>query len=167
MIGLLFLGTVVVWLSVCVWMAQKLGNVVTKPPWRIPVSLIGFILLLSLPFVDEVIGKRQFETLCRTNGVESADVSKARGKKVKVEFGERMLLEGMILPIREANVLFGDAESGEVLIRHKNYYADGGWLMRNTWLSMGSSHPILFGGFCNRRIEQEIFKTNSITFLYK
>lgn len=167
MIGLLFLGTVAVWLSACVWLAQKFGNVIAKPPWRIAVSLIALLFLFSLPFVDEVIGKRQFETLCRTNGIESADVSKARGKKVKAEFEERMLLEGTILPIREATVLLRDADSGEVLIRHKNYYADGGWLMRYTWLSMGSNHPMLFGGFCDRRIEQEIFKTNSITFLYK
>ncbi|MHB1198398.1 MAG: hypothetical protein ACYCZ6_02340 [Polaromonas sp.] len=167
MIGLLFLATVAAWLWACAWLSQKLGNLVPNPSWRRAVKVGIFIALLVAPFVDEVIGKYQFESLCKANGIESADVSKARGKKVKVEYGERRLLEGTIMPIKESDVLFKDADSGEVLIQHKNYYALGGWLMRYTWLSMGSDHPMLFGGFCDRRIEQEIFKTNSITFLYK
>lgn len=168
MIGLLFLATVAVWLVVCVWLAQKAGNFVAKPSWRPTVKLMIFVALISSPFVDEVIGKEQFESLCKTHGIESADVSRARGKKVTVEYGERKPLSGTILPIKESDVLFRDADSGEILIRHKNYYADGGWLMRYTWISMGSSHPMFFGGStCDVRKEQEIFKVNGIAFLYK
>lgn len=56
--------------------------------------------MLTLPFVDEIIGKFQFEALCKANGIESADVSRARGKRVKVEYGERTFVEGAIMPIK-------------------------------------------------------------------
>ena len=167
MIGLLFLATIAAWLWASFWLSIKVGRLIAKPLLSGTATILTFVALLCLPFVDEVIGKHQFETLCKVNGIESADVSKARGKKVKVEYGGRELLEGTILPIQESNVLFKDADSGEVLIRHKNYYARGGWLMRYTFFSLGDSHPMLFGGFCDRQIEQEIFKTNLITFLYE
>lgn len=167
MIGLLFLATVAAWLWASFWLSMKVGRLIAKPALSSTATILILAASLCLPFADEVIGKYQFEALCKAKGIESADVSKARGKKVKVEYGERRLLGGTTMPIKESDVLFKDADSGEVLIHHKNYYALGGWLMRYTWLSMGSDHPMLFGGFCDRRIEQEIFETNSITFLYK
>jgi hypothetical protein len=123
---------------------------------------------MFVPFVDEIIGRYQFNSLCKTGGIESADVSRAKGKKVKVEYGERKLLSGQVLPIKESDELFRDADSGEVLIRHKNYYAAGGWLMRYTWIGLGANHPILFGGStCDERKERAIFKANEIVLVYK
>lgn len=168
MIGLLFLAALAAWLWASGWIAHKIGNHVGNIKIRAVTKVLIFVALLSLPFVDEVIGKYQFEALCKANGIEGVDVSKARGKSVKVEYGERTLLAGTIMPIKVDDALFRDATSGEILIQHKNYHALGGWLMRYTWLSMGSSQPILFGGStCDMRKEQEIFKANSITFLYK
>lgn len=168
MIGLFFIFTVITWLSVSVWLAHKLGNFVSSSEWRAKVKISIFLFLLSLPFVDELIGKLQYDALCKANGVESADVSRARGKKVKVKYGERTAVKGTIVPIKESDMFFRDADSGEILIKAKNYYAEGGWVMRYTWLSLGSSRPMLFGGStCDVRKEQEIFKANSITFLYE
>jgi hypothetical protein len=168
MIGLLLLVILGMWLLACLWIASKLGNIIPRRRWRAATKSISFLVLLALPFVDEVIGKRQFEALCRANGIESADVSNAHSKKVKVEYGERKSLHGTAIPIQESNVIFRDADTSEILIRHKNYYAQGGWVMRYTWLSLGSNQAMLFGGStCDIRKEQEIFKANSITFLYK
>ena len=168
MTGLLFFATVALWLFACVWISTKTGNLVANPKWQTRIKRFTLIALLSLPFIDEIIGKFQFEELCKVNGIENADVSKARGKKVKVEYGDRVPVQGTILPIKESNVSFRDADTGDIVIRHKNYYASGGWLMRYTWLSLGSNHTMLFdGSTCDVRKEQEIFKTNSITFLYK
>lgn len=164
MIGLFFLATVALWLAACLWLANRLGNLIPAQRWRLPAKLAILLALLSAPFVDEVIGNRQFQALCKANGIESADVSKARGRKVKVEYGERKLVDGTVLPIKEDEVLFRDAESGEVLIRHKNYYASGGWLMRHTWLSMGSDDPMLFDGNCIDFVARKaIFSENRIT----
>lgn len=168
MIGLFFIATISIWLVVCIRLAIKLGNSVTNLKWKRPVKFFTLIVLLSFPFVDELIGKYQFEALCKANGIESADVSKASGRKVRVEYGGRTFIHGTILPIKESDVLFRDADTGEILIRHKNYYASGGWLMRYTWLNLGSNNPILFdGSTCDIRKEQEIFKKNSTIFVYK
>jgi len=168
LIGLLFLATIALWIFTCVWLSKKVGNLITDSRWQSPTKVFTLIVLLSSPFVDEVIGKYQFEKLCKLNGIESADVSKAQGRKVKVEYGDRVPVQGTILPIQESDVSFRDMDTDEILIRHKNYYASGGWLMRYTWLSMGSNHTMLFdGSTCDIRIEQKIFKANSITFLYK
>lgn len=147
---------------------MKVGGLIAKPALSSTATILTLAVCLCLPFADEVIGKYQFESLCKANGIESADVSKASGKKVKVEYGERRPLVGTIMPIKEGDVLFKDADSGEVLIKHKNYYALGGWLMRYTWLSMGSSQTMLFhGNGCDQRPTSAIFQRNSITFLYK
>lgn len=168
MTGILFLGIILIWIVMNIRISISVGNLVKNTNIQVFIKVVAFIFLITLPFIDEIFGKYQFEALCKKNGIESADVSKARGKNLKVEYGGRLLVHGTILPIEESDVWFRDADTGDVLIKHKNYYAEGGWLMRNTWLSLGSNHPMLFSGStCDLRIEQEVFKTNLITFLYK
>jgi hypothetical protein len=168
MIGLMFLAAIAMCFVSILWLSNALGNLVRNTAYRGIVKVIIFIALLASPFIDELIGKYQFESLCRANGIESADVSKARGKIVKVEYGERSFVEGTIIPIKQSDVFFRNAETGEIVIQHKNYYAFGGWLMRYTPISLGSNQPFLFSGStCSMLIKQEIFKNNSITLLYK
>jgi hypothetical protein len=164
MIGLLFLATVAVWLWLCVWIPHKVGNLIANPPLRRVTKLAMSLALLSSPFVDELIGKHQFEALCKANGIESADVSKARGKKVKGEYRESGLAHGSIMPIKADDIFFRDADSGEILIHYKNYYAGGGWLMRYTPLNMGSAHPMLFpGNGCGFTLQDRVFKAAQIS----
>ena len=136
-----------------------------NPAWRKAVKLGIFFTLLASPFVDEIIGKYQFEALCKANGIESANVSQARGKRVKLELGVSQPLKGTIMPGTVEQRVYSDADSGEVLIKHKDYYAFGGWLMRYTPLSMGSHHPMLFGGGCivNYVARDAIFSQNKIS----
>lgn len=164
MTGLFFLSIVALWLIACPWLAIRLGNLIPSRRWRFPAKLVILLALLSAPFVDEVVGMRQFEDLCKANGIENADVSKARGKKVKVEYGEHKPVRGTMLPIDVSDVQFRDADSGIVLIRHRNYYASAGWLMRYTWLSMGSNQPIFFDGNCiDFDARKKVFSINEIT----
>ena len=148
MIGLIFFGALILCAVAGFLFVRFVVRMVPNPKWKDPVMVGLTLVLLAAPFVDELIGKYQFEALCKANGIKSADLSKARGKRVKVTYGERQLVSGVIMPIMESNVLFRDADSDEVLIQHKNYYAMGGWLMRFTPLSMGSNHPMLFVGGC-------------------
>ena len=70
----------------------------------------------------------------------------ASGKKVKVEYSGRELLNGTTLPIKEDDVSFTEVGTGEVVMHVKNYYSEGGWLKRYTWIGMGSHGPLLFDG---------------------
>lgn len=163
MSGLIFLAALALCLWACVWLAKNLGNLVPNHRWRTAVKVVIFIALLASPFVDEVIGKYQFEALCKANGIEGADVSKALGKRVKLDVGERYPLDGTIMPINVSDWLYRDADSGEILFQHKNYYAKGGWLMRYTPLSMGSHHSMFSGNGCDYNATQRIRKSAQIT----
>jgi hypothetical protein len=123
------------------------------------------MVLLASPFVDEVIGKYQFEALCKANGIESADVSKARGKRVKLEVGTSHPLNGAIMPGTVEDWFYKNADSNEIVIQHMSYFAFGGWLMRYTPVSMGSHHPMLFPGGCTKNYLDMnlIFSKNNIT----
>ena len=85
MSGIILLAVLALCLWGCIWLANKLGNLPPTPKWRTAVKAGIFIVLLASPFVDEVIGMYQFESLCKANGIEGADVSKARGKRVRGE----------------------------------------------------------------------------------
>lgn len=167
MSGLIFLAALAFCIWGCVWLAKNLGNLVPNPALRTTTQVVIFIALLASPFVDELIGKNQFEALCKANGIEGADVSKAQGKRVKGEYiREGKFVVGTIMPIMVSDLLFKDIDSGERLILIKNYDAHGGWLMRYTPLSMGSHHPMLFGGNgCGFEKIHEIFKINQITLI--
>jgi hypothetical protein len=139
-------------LIVCFWLGIKLvrwvGQLVPNPKWKGPVEVMVALLLTASPFVDELIGWYQFNALCKANGIESADISKATGRHVRLEVGKRNSLKGLITPGAVEDWYYRDAENNEVLIQHKGYYVFGGWVMRYTPLNMGSRHPMLFSGTC-------------------
>lgn len=164
MIGLLFLATVAAWFWASFWLSMKVGRRISKPILSSTARILILVVSLCLPFADEVIGKYQFEALCKANGIESADVSKARGKRVKLEYMELGSLGGTVMPIKVDDIVLKAAGSGEVLTQYKDYYAFGGWLMRYTPLSMGSQHPMLFSGNgCGLALKRGIFEVNRIS----
>lgn len=163
MSGIILLAVLALCLWGCIWLANKLGNLPPTPKWRTAVKAGIFIVLLASPFVDEVIGMYQFESLCKANGIEGADVSKARGKRVRGEYASAGLVGGTIMPINVDVISYRDADSGEVLMQYKNYYALGGWLMRYTPISMGSHHSMFSGNGCDYNATQRIRKAAQIT----
>lgn len=163
MAGLIFFSTLALCLWGCVRLAGALGNLVPNPAWSRKVQVGTLMALLASPFADEVVGKYQFEALCKANGIESVDVSRARGKRAKVHYGERHLVAGTMVPIQVDDVTFRDADSGGTLFHYKDYHATGGWLMRYTPMNMGDSSPMLFdGNGCGSKRREEIFYANQI-----
>ena len=163
MAGLIFLAALAASLWLCVWLSKTVGNLMPNPAWRSSARVGIFLALLASPFVDEVIGKYQFEALCKANGIESADVSKARGKRVVGEYVDRRPLGGLIMPMNVSNETYKDADTGDVLIQYNDYFAFGGWLMRYTPISMGSHTPMLFdGNGCGFSLKKQIFLKNQI-----
>lgn len=156
-------------LGLCFWLGGMLvrwvGQVVPNPKWKGPVKVALGLALIASPFVDEVIGMYQFNALCKANGIESADVSKARGKRVVRDQTRFEQLHGQIMPMQFNNEIYRDAESGVILIKFKNYYADGGWAMRYL-LNFNGSSPILFSGnTCGVDLMTKNFTANQITWI--
>lgn len=163
MVGLFVLIVIVFWVWACTWIARKIAARAPKERQEL-VRKVALVGLLAMPFVDEAIGMIQFKTLCAANGIESVDVTIATGKKVRVQYGGRTFVHYTAVPIRESEVRFRDAVTGEGLIKHKNYYASGGWLMRYTGLGMGGGTPMLFdGNGCGFQARDRLFVANRIT----
>lgn len=168
MIGLMVITAFVIWLIASIFLSIKITSWLSARKFSDAIGFVIFPIVFFAPVADEFVGKYQFESLCKSNGIESADITKAIGKKVKVKYGERSFVEKTILPIKQNDVYFSDAETGEIVIQHKNYYAKGGWLMRYTPLSMGYSQPMLFAGnSCGLSARRGIFRKNSITLIRK
>ena len=167
MSGLILLAVVIPLVCGLVWLATSIASKVEKPLLRAAIKWSVLLVLLTLPLIDEIIGKYQFEVLCRANGIESADVSRARGKRVKLEIGERRLLEGTVMPIKVEDWTYRDPDTGEILFQHKDYFALGGWLMRFTPLNMGSSHSMFPGNGCGFVVWQRLLDHAQISVVTK
>lgn len=109
---------------------------------RIALVFAVFPLLVA----DEIVDKRQFEALCKANGIESATLVVTKGKSVVRDFDDRHLLSGFSIPIRGSENLVKDKSTGEILFTYKDYFTHGGWLMRHTFLSLVNGNPLLFDG---------------------
>lgn len=166
MAGLILLAALAVLIALLVFLS-RLATQSLAISAKAKTALRWLIVVGAFPLMvaDEVVGMYQFNALCKANGIESADVSKARGRRVKLEVDARSPLKGMIMPGTVEDWFYKDAVSNEIVIHHKDYYAFGGWLMRYTPLSMGSHHPMLFSGGCidDYVARDAIFSQNNIS----
>lgn len=168
MTGLIFLAAFAALIVLLIW----LGGLLTRwlpisSNWKASLRVLIVVGVFPLMVVDEIIGKQQFEVLCEANGIESADVSKARGKRVILEVGEKRMIHAGIIPGAVEEWHYRDADDGAILIAHRNYHAFGGWLMRHTPLSMGWPRPMLFPVSCSIDYvaRDAIFSNNNITLI--
>jgi len=167
MAGLILLVALAAFITLLVFLSrlatQSLAiSVEAKTGLRWLIVVGAFPLMLT----DELVGMYQFNALCKANGIESADVSKARGKRVNIhdDYFEWHAISGQILPTEETETQIKDAETHDVLARFKNYRTKGGWLMRYTPLSMGSLKSMLFdSSTCDWTVTMEVMKHNDIT----
>lgn len=164
MAGLILLTFLVVLIAFLVWLSGLLTRRLSAHAnWKVFLRFVFVVGAFSLMVTDEIIGKQQFETLCKTRGVDSVDVSSARGKSVRRISGERLLLKNNAIPIKASHQVIIDESTKTKLLEYEDYYANGGWLMRYTWLSMGYSRPMLFNGNgCGLSKELELFRANKI-----
>ncbi len=156
-------------LTICFWLGGMLvrwvGQLVPNPKWQGTVKVALGLTLMASPFVDEVIGMYQFNALCKANGIESVDISKAKGKRVLWIDSDRKSISGSILPIKIQKYTFIDENTKDVLIQFNGYFARGGWVMRYL-LNFSGTEPMLFdGNGCGSHLTKEIFSRNQITLI--
>lgn len=166
MTGLILLIALAAFIVLLIWLTGAITRPLAIPVgWKNLLRLSILFGAFPLTLADEVVGKYQLERLCKVNGIEGADFSRAVGRRVKAEYGENKFVPGTIMPIKEREVQFIDIESGLAVARYKSYYAMGGWLMRYTPLSMGSSRPMLFPSSCETDyvVRNTVFKQNNIS----
>lgn len=128
MIGLTALAIGLLWLAISVFFAIKLPKWfgASKPVWRGLLGGIVFVILMIGPFVDHIVGMRQFEKLCieQTNVKISPNASNTkRGKQASPKTEQ---LKGYVIPIQRSTAAIVDIDSGEVIASYNHFSTKGG-----------------------------------------
>jgi hypothetical protein len=110
---------------------------------------VMFIILLSAPVIDEIIGGFQFRALCQQGTKLVYEEKKVRGKTLIWSGTPKELVEGTIIPIYEADRFLAEQTTNEILIEFKEYYASGGWLSRA--IGVNTKRPYTFNGVCGAK----------------
>lgn len=130
MIGL----TILALLSFYIFMAFKLAKFTIRLlgfDQSIVLTWIFVLVLLVLPFVDEIVGRVQFDKACKK--VEGYSVTEAIRSAQMAKYGDwphpTEQLAGWI-PIIKSTSLVLSVPDGVVLMKHDSLSTPGGWVMR-------------------------------------
>ncbi len=169
MTGLLLLGIAVIWLVVALVISIVVFRILPKPKrlWRIPFALILFFVLIPLPLIDEIVGKRQFERLCKDNSTIQVDRAKAAGRTVYLAQTSDVDIKGTWVRIVLQPRRFVDATTGEIVVSFNDLIAVGGRFIQMLGISEGSV-PLTFKGWCqpgDRNTLENLFKELKITLI--
>lgn len=147
MTGLFLLFVTVLWMTVVVCLSKIVTKRLPMTWWRLPVGFLMFLVLLPLPLIDEIVGGRQFEQLCKENSTIQVDRATAAGKTVYFVPQPDVEIKGTWLRVVLKPQRFVDASTGEVVIGLNKLVASGGWLVRTLGISEGGV-PLTFKGWC-------------------
>lgn len=146
MIGLMYFGVIFLWFSICfallLFVSIKEYGYLSKV-----FSFIFGVILFVAPFYDEIIGRGEFEKICREGAVVTVDEEYARGKTVFLDDIKAVKTYSYTLPIITQKWSYKDVYEEKVIVEWSEYRSEGGWLSRRIKL-MGQSDPLTFNGYC-------------------
>lgn len=147
MIGLYLLFLLGIWTVLVAWLSVKIAKRLPVPKWRPLVGIILFAILLPFPFIDELIGKWQFERLCQENSTIYI-APDAKGRTVYLASGtpEEAVKGTWGVPIWIRQWRHVDTTTGETIVSYNSLRASRGWFVRQFLSFMGG--PMLFKGSC-------------------
>ncbi len=130
MIGLAFLGVAILWLALTIYLTIKIPRwlgLVNRTSWLLRLLLVP--LMLVGPFIDEIVGMRQFEELCKERAVvkvssNAAEVLRATRKRD----GNLPMLElpGYWIKIQSQREGFIDVDTGKTFLSYEILHTRGG-----------------------------------------
>lgn len=163
MTGILLIGIAIAWLVAAIAITRSVARRFNSLPVKVLGSVVLFPALLVLPMVDELIGKQQFESLCKKYAVQFIDEPHAMNRRVVLMSPRHdQFVEGTVIPIRIQPWTYKDAETDRVLVSFHTLHAKGGWLIRSLGISETSS-PLLFHRGCAPKDQFEFAKKFNIT----
>lgn len=147
MTGIYLLSTLGIWLAFCIWLSKAIAQKMPKAVLRIPIGVAVFVLLLLLPLLDEFIGSRQFEQLCKANSTIQVDRAAAAGKTVYLADMVDIEIKNKWLRFVVRQWRFLDATTNELVVSYNTLMAGGGRLSQMLGISEGRV-PLTFKGQC-------------------
>lgn len=160
-IYLLFVG--LIWVALVYWLSKTLTQKLPIATWRIPVALLIFAVLLPLPLIDEIVGARQFEQLCKENSEIQVDKLAAQGQTIYFNPQPHVEIKGTWLKVVSQPHQFIDGRTGKQVVNYNTLLATGGKLIKVLGISEGGM-PLTFYGSCAPTENiKNLFKTLNIT----
>jgi hypothetical protein len=148
MTGLYVFAVVGLWLWIAFQFSRRISvRVSSSRGLRMSVAALVFLVLVTAPVADELIGWRQFESLCRKYANQVIEPNAKNRQVVYVPRGNDQYASGTAVRIRIDPVVYKDAETNQVLVSYHSLHAQGGWLIRAMGISETNA-PILFNSGC-------------------
>lgn len=126
MIGLFFLGAALAWFLISVWISSKVPTLLGFKKLYWPVSITLFAVLMIAPFLDHIIGMRQFQKLCDEQTALQIYPNAVNTKRGRETSSRAELLEGKVIPIRRRLSAITDMDTGEEIARYRWFATHGG-----------------------------------------
>lgn len=129
--------------------------------------MVIFAALLPLPLIDEIVGGRQFEQLCKDNSTIQVDRATAAGKTVYYAPQPSVEIKGTWVRVVLKPQWFVDATTGKTVVSYNELIAVGGRFIQTLGISEGGM-PLTFRGTCvpsNRPGSIETFKPFGINYI--
>jgi|1186.fasta_scaffold15175_2 hypothetical protein len=159
MSGLIFLAVLVLWVGIAALIAVFIFRKLPERPWRIAVAIVFFVLLIPLPLIDEIVGKGQFEQLCRENSTIQVARAKAAGKTVYLADTPPEEVKGTWVRIVLQPWRYVDATTNETVVSYNTLQAE-----RKFFLT--ALVPFTFHAYCapSGRVDtHQLFKEIGVT----
>ena len=153
MIGLAFLAAGLLWLALAVYLSARLPQWLGLQKLLWPARATLLALLLVGPFIDHIVGMRQFEKLCaeRTapriadgaQGIELARVSDFNFQQVS----------GLFINVQVSTVTYSDATNGRKFLEYEYFKTKGGriagFAMMGGWHSCSAEKSDRYSALLN------------------
>lgn len=140
MIGLAFLAVACLWLWLAnligIWLAKRLGF---KDVYGLLVQLFTIAVLAVLPFIDHIVGMRQFGRLCAEETSVWIGPVATTSLRAKHSMGQAVEIRGKFVAITKHEITYVDSDHGIVLARY-NYFSTPGGKVGGPLTKLGGRH---------------------------
>ena len=163
MTGLLLIFVAVIWLVIALFFIAFIASKIPGRVLSLAISIPLFIVLLPMPLMDEIIGGRQFEQLCKENSTIQVDRKTAVGRTVYLAEVVRENITDKWMPMRIERWRFVDATTGELVLSYNILHATRSWFRITE-----SAYPFTFKGYCDPKSSPasiETFAEYGITYI--
>lgn len=147
MTGIYLLFLALLWLIAVFFIAKLCTHLLPKSRWRVPIGVLLFLVLVPLPLIDEIVGKGQFEQLCRGKAEIVVDAQTTRGRTVWFGGSQQTHVRLGMLQVTQARRTYIDVKTQEPVYHYYRLEARGGLLTRSLGIAEGGT-PMLFSGLC-------------------
>ena len=126
MIGLMFLSLAILWIALVVYLTIKIPRWcgVVRHAWLLRLLLVP--LLLVGPFVDHIVGMRQFEKLCEERALLIVSADAELVKRARVTFSDLQELPGYWIDVSTVRTSYVDVDTGKVFMTFDDFATHGG-----------------------------------------